>query len=157
PCSSWTLMPWMRWRAAGPSSARPRRRAPAARSPWTARHYAGPARPMVLAGISRPHSITLTAWSWDRSASRPRRTRSRCSLPCWTASTWLERWSRRAALHAQRAHADYLVTRRQAHYLITVKRNQPGPHAQLAALPWRQVPSHARPARKATDALNGEP
>jgi predicted transposase YbfD/YdcC len=44
------------------------------------------------------------------------------------------------ALHAQRAHADYLVTRRQAHYLITVKRNQPGLHAQLAALPWRQVP-----------------
>jgi predicted transposase YbfD/YdcC len=44
------------------------------------------------------------------------------------------------ALHAQRAHAEYLVTRRQAHYLITVKRNQPGLHAQLAALPWRQIP-----------------
>ena len=44
------------------------------------------------------------------------------------------------ALHAQRAHAEYLVTRRRAHYVITVKRNQPGLHAQLAALPWRQVP-----------------
>jgi len=44
------------------------------------------------------------------------------------------------ALHAQRAHAGYLVTRRRAHYLITVKRNQPGLHAQLAALPWRQIP-----------------
>jgi predicted transposase YbfD/YdcC len=44
------------------------------------------------------------------------------------------------ALHAQRAHAEYLVARRGAHYLITVKRNQPGLHAQLAALPWRQVP-----------------
>jgi len=44
------------------------------------------------------------------------------------------------ALHAQRAHAEYLVTQRGAHYLITVKRNQPGLHAQLAALPWRQVP-----------------
>jgi predicted transposase YbfD/YdcC len=44
------------------------------------------------------------------------------------------------ALHAQRAHAGYLVTQRGAHYLITVKRNQPGLHAQLAALPWRQVP-----------------
>jgi predicted transposase YbfD/YdcC len=44
------------------------------------------------------------------------------------------------ALHAQRAHAGYLVTQRGAHYLLTVKRNQPGPHAQLAALPWRQVP-----------------
>ena len=44
------------------------------------------------------------------------------------------------ALHAQRAHAEYLVTQRGAHYLITVKRNQPGLHAQLAALPWRHVP-----------------
>ena len=44
------------------------------------------------------------------------------------------------ALHAQRAHADYLVTQRGAHYLITIKRNQPGLHAQLARLPWRQVP-----------------
>jgi len=44
------------------------------------------------------------------------------------------------ALHAQRAHANYLVTQRGAHYVITVKRNQPGPHAQLAKLPWGQVP-----------------
>jgi len=44
------------------------------------------------------------------------------------------------ALHAQRGHAEYLMTQRGAHYLITVKRNQPGLHAQLAALPWRQVP-----------------
>jgi predicted transposase YbfD/YdcC len=44
------------------------------------------------------------------------------------------------ALHAQRAHAGYLVAQRGAHYLITIKRNQPGLHAQLAGLPWRQVP-----------------
>ena len=44
------------------------------------------------------------------------------------------------ALHAQCAHAEYLVTKRCAHYLITVKRNQPGLHVQLAALPWPQVP-----------------
>jgi predicted transposase YbfD/YdcC len=43
------------------------------------------------------------------------------------------------ALHAQRGHAGYLA-RRGAHYLITVKGNQPSLHAQLAALPWRQVP-----------------
>lgn len=43
------------------------------------------------------------------------------------------------ALHAQRAHARYLA-RRGAHYVITVKRNQPGLHAQPAALPWRDVP-----------------
>ena len=44
------------------------------------------------------------------------------------------------AMHAQRSHAEYLVTQRGGHYLLTVKRNQPGLHAQLAALPWRQVP-----------------
>jgi predicted transposase YbfD/YdcC len=44
------------------------------------------------------------------------------------------------ALHAQRAHAEYLAGQRGAHDLITVKRNQPGLHAQLAALPWRQIP-----------------
>jgi predicted transposase YbfD/YdcC len=48
------------------------------------------------------------------------------------------------ALHAQRAHAEYLAGQRGAHYLITVKGNQPGLHAQLAALPWRQVPVACR-------------
>jgi predicted transposase YbfD/YdcC len=43
------------------------------------------------------------------------------------------------ALHAQHAHAQYLAGRR-AHYLLIVKRNQPGLHAQLAALPWPDVP-----------------
>ena len=44
------------------------------------------------------------------------------------------------ALHAQRAHAQYLVRERRAHYVLTVKRNQPRLHAQLKALPWRAVP-----------------
>jgi len=44
------------------------------------------------------------------------------------------------ALHAQRDHATYLA-RRGAQYLLIVKRNQPGLHAQLAALPWRDVPA----------------
>ncbi len=43
------------------------------------------------------------------------------------------------ALHAQRDHATYLA-RRGAQYLLIVKRNQPGLHAQLAVLPWRDVP-----------------
>jgi predicted transposase YbfD/YdcC len=43
------------------------------------------------------------------------------------------------ALHTQREHATYLA-RRGARYLLIVKRNQPGLDAQLAALPWRQVP-----------------
>ena len=43
------------------------------------------------------------------------------------------------ALHAQRDHATYLA-RLGADYLLIVKRNQPNLYAQLAALPWRDVP-----------------
>ncbi len=43
------------------------------------------------------------------------------------------------AMHAQRGHATCLAGR-GAHYLFTVKRNQPGLFGQLASLPWRQVP-----------------
>ena len=51
------------------------------------------------------------------------------------------------ALHSQREHATYLA-RRGAHYLLIVKRNQPSLHAQLAALPWREVPvAHANRER----------
>lgn len=44
------------------------------------------------------------------------------------------------AMHAQRGHADYLVDQRQAHYLLTVKGNQPALHSQLQALPWSKAP-----------------
>ncbi|MHB1615433.1 MAG: ISAs1 family transposase [Actinomycetes bacterium] len=43
------------------------------------------------------------------------------------------------ALHTQRAHVGYL-RERGAHYLLTVKGNQPSLLAQLTALPWTQVP-----------------
>jgi predicted transposase YbfD/YdcC len=44
------------------------------------------------------------------------------------------------ALHAQKAHATYLVDERGGHYVLTVKGNQPSLHTQLAALPWRDIP-----------------
>jgi predicted transposase YbfD/YdcC len=44
------------------------------------------------------------------------------------------------ALHTQRESARYLVEDRRAHYLVTVKNNQPTLAAQLRALPWKQVP-----------------
>ena len=64
--------------------------------------------------------------------------------------------SPRTRMHAQRGHAEYLATQRGAHYLLTVKGNQPGLRAQLAKLPWRQVPvahsarerGHARAERR---------
>jgi predicted transposase YbfD/YdcC len=43
------------------------------------------------------------------------------------------------AMHTQRDHASFLVDR-GADYLLVVKANQPTLHAQLAGLPWRQIP-----------------
>lgn len=43
------------------------------------------------------------------------------------------------ALHAQRDHAVFLVTRKKAHYVLTVKRNQPTLYERLRTLPWEQI------------------
>jgi predicted transposase YbfD/YdcC len=45
------------------------------------------------------------------------------------------------AMHAQREHAQFLVTEKSAHYILAVKNNQPSLYAQLASLPWRQIPA----------------
>lgn len=47
------------------------------------------------------------------------------------------------ALHCQRDHVTYLAER-GAHWILTVKGNQPHLHAQLATLPWRAVPDATR-------------
>jgi predicted transposase YbfD/YdcC len=44
------------------------------------------------------------------------------------------------AMHCQKDHAKYLVEQRGAHYLLTVKNNQPTLRKQLAQLPWADVP-----------------
>ena len=44
------------------------------------------------------------------------------------------------AMHTQREHADWLVNRKHAAYVLIVKANQPTLHHQLAALPWRHIP-----------------
>ena len=44
------------------------------------------------------------------------------------------------AMHCQKDHADYLVLARGAHYILTVKGNQPVLRNQLKALPWTDVP-----------------
>src|SRR3954447_3442936 len=48
------------------------------------------------------------------------------------------------ALHTQRSHADYLLGR-GAHYLFTVKDNQPTLRRALAALRWRAAPRDTEP------------
>ena len=45
------------------------------------------------------------------------------------------------ALHTVRANLNWLVRDKKAHYIAVVKRNQPLLHAQVKALPWRQVPA----------------
>ncbi|MEH1168262.1 ISAs1 family transposase [Micromonospora sp. CPCC 205539] len=47
------------------------------------------------------------------------------------------------ALHCQRQHVTYLA-QRGAHWILTVKGNQPHLHTQLTALPWRAVPDATR-------------
>jgi len=44
------------------------------------------------------------------------------------------------AMHTQRGHVSYLLGR-GAHYLLTVKGNQPTLHSQLRNLPWKSVPA----------------
>ena len=60
------------------------------------------------------------------------------------------------ALHAVRANLDWLVKDKEAHYIAVVKRNQPLLHAQVRALPWRQIPA-APPARPGTAASRPAP
>jgi predicted transposase YbfD/YdcC len=45
------------------------------------------------------------------------------------------------ALHTVRANLDWLVSEKNAQYIAVVKHNQPLLHAQVRALPWRQVPA----------------
>jgi predicted transposase YbfD/YdcC len=52
------------------------------------------------------------------------------------------------ALHTVRANLDWLVRDKKAHYIAIVKRNQPLLHAQVRALPWRQVPAGASAREK---------
>jgi predicted transposase YbfD/YdcC len=44
------------------------------------------------------------------------------------------------ALHTQRGAAQFLVERKQAHYLFIVKGNQPTLHERCVRLPWHRVP-----------------
>ena len=48
------------------------------------------------------------------------------------------------AMHTQRGHAEFLVSHKKAHYILIVKKNQPGLYAQLKNLPWRNIPASDR-------------
>ena len=48
------------------------------------------------------------------------------------------------ALHTQREHAKFLVSDKQAHYILVAKKNQPSLYAQVKNLPWRNIPAGDR-------------
>ena len=48
------------------------------------------------------------------------------------------------AMHTQRNHAKFLVSRKNAHYILIVKENQPSLYAQVKNLPWRTIPAGDR-------------
>ena len=63
------------------------------------------------------------------------------------------------AMHTQRGTAQWIISR-GAHYLLTVKDNQPGLKRELGALPWKDVPSisvpdgsHGRRVRRTVQAV----
>ena len=60
------------------------------------------------------------------------------------------------ALHTVRANLSWLAMDKKAHYIAVVKQNQPLLHAQVRALPWRQVPA-ASPASAGTAAPRPAP
>jgi predicted transposase YbfD/YdcC len=88
----------------------------------------------LLAALDHAHGVVLGQVEVDATTSEIPRFSALCDRIEITGAVITA-----DALHAQHAHAAYLH-RRGAHYLLIVKRNQPGLHAQLAALPWRDVP-----------------
>ena len=48
------------------------------------------------------------------------------------------------AMHTQRDHAEFLVTKKKVDYILIVKKNQPNPYAQVKNLPWRRIPAGDR-------------
>ena len=113
------------------------------RWPWMARRCGEPGMPAVT---GRP----CTCWLPSISAPVP------CSpRPAWTARRTRSPGSRPLlepldlagcvitadALHTQRGHAEFVVAEKKAHYILVVKKNQPGLYAQVKNLPWRHVPA----------------
>ncbi len=150
-CRAWTLMRSMTWSAPGRSSA-PCQRRPGGGSmavDGKTLRGSGQWRRACPASAGCPGSC-----SWSGSGpgggggedERDPDVHARCSTRSTIAGVVITA----DALHAQRAHATYLIEQRRAHYVFTVKGNQPTLAAQLAARPWRTGPG--RPSDRANAA-----
>ena len=136
-----------RLRAAGQEHGTARERG--GRWPWTARRCGAPVTP---AATGRPCTC------WRSSTSRPAPCSPRPGVDGKTNeitqfAPLLEPLDLAGcvitadAMHTQREHAEFLVTQKNAHYILVVKKNQPGLYAQVKNLPWRQHPRRSHPAR----------
>lgn len=135
------------WAAAG--SGRPGARRAVALDGKTLRGSAGPhrARRHLMAAIDQRTGMVLAQADVDDKTNEISMFSRLCDRIDDLAGTVVTA----DALHAQRGHADYLVLQRGAHYLLTVKGNQPELRHQLEALPWNDVPI----AHTSTDSGHG--
>ncbi|MQY04301.1 hypothetical protein ACRB68_23520 [Actinomadura sp. RB68] len=62
-----------------------------------------------------------------------------------------------AALPTQREYAEFPATGKGTHDVLVVKKNQPGPYAQVKYLPWRRSPVAARQHNRAMAARSTAP
>jgi Transposase DDE domain len=105
------------------------------RSPSTARPCAAPnSRPTAASSTCSPRWTTPPARYWPNAPSTAPPAKSLGSPRLAGVVVTAD------ALHTHAEAAEFLVTEKHAHYLFTVKANQPTLLACCAGLPWRDVP-----------------
>ena len=93
----------------------------------------------VMAALDQTTGVVLASTNVDGKTNEITRLRPLLDQICDLRDTVVTM----DALHCQRDHVAYLAER-GAHWILTVKANQPSLHAQLAALHWQAVPRATR-------------
>jgi hypothetical protein len=110
------------------------------RSRSTARRCAAPATPRAGRSTCSPRWTTPPAPSLPNDKSTARRARFPGSGHCWPTWTWPVWWSPLTRWRPTRRPPGFLVTGKQAHYLLVVKANQPTLLEGCTRLAWHRVP-----------------
>jgi hypothetical protein len=127
--------------------------------PWPGRGQSprSPNGPPTHPSRSGPHSASATTLP-ATAASRPRppsaepwRAWTPTPWPAPSAPGWPTRNDNGSVADPPPEAAEFLITRKQAHYLFVVKANQPILLERCTGLPWHRVPTgdRTRPARLA--------